>query len=167
MSALLWAAAAAAVVVLLVFAPRWWTERQQDRLAERLVAPGGEPFRLLTRAELVVGRRRRVPGVMGLVGEAVVFHGIFEERMVVPTARIDKIVTGRRLADGRELVRREALRLTRSGAAEELQFVMTIASASAWRSHLGLWAVSERMKNAQRPAASAPNPEADLVRPGR
>ena len=47
------------------------------------------------------------------------------------------------MANGRRLLRREVLRLTRAGG-EEREFVLARASASAWRSHLGLWAIEER-----------------------
>ena len=71
------------------------------------------------------------------------FEGLFGERRTVPTARIQKIVTGQRLSSGRRLLRLEVLRVTQS-LGEELELVMAPASASAWRSHLGLWAVQER-----------------------
>lgn len=118
--------------------------RAQDRLARSLLESPGASFRLLTRGELCgPGRHRRFPGVVGLTGSAVVFHGVFGETRILPTDAIVKIVTGTRLADGRALLRREALRLTRQGG-EETQFVLSRSSASAWRSHLGLWAVEER-----------------------
>ena len=81
--------------------------------------------------------------MVGLTDAAVVFHGVFGETRIVPTDAIQKIVTGTRLADGRALLRRETLRLTRRDG-EEIQFVLSRASAAAWRSHLGLWAVEER-----------------------
>ena len=69
--------------------------------------------------------------------------GLFGEKERLPTAEIEKIVTGRRLASGRRLMRLETLRLSRPGD-EDLEFVLAPSSAAAWRSHLGLWAVAER-----------------------
>ena len=137
-----------------IFVPRALLRRAQDRLASRLLAESGGGWQLLTRAELVAGRHRRVPGVLGLTEDAVVFSGLFGESEVLPTARIQKIATGRRLASGRKLLRLEMIRFTRSGG-DELEFVLAPSSAGAWRSHLGLWAVAER-KSAM-----------DTVKPGR
>jgi hypothetical protein len=134
------------VVLALLLAtvlPRILLSRAQDRLAERLLAAEGGPYQLLTRAEMSAGKHRRIPGVLGLAQETVVFESLFGETTVLPTARIQKVVTGRRLASGRKLLRLEVLRLTRSSG-EELEFVLTPASAGAWRSHMGLWAVQER-----------------------
>ena len=147
-------AGAAAALALILVVPRTLLGRAQDRMANRLLEDERAPFQLLTRAELCAGRYRRLPGVLGLTEGAVEFRGIFGESETVATARIQKIVTGSRLSNGRRLLRREALRLARSNA-EDLEFVLTRASASAWRSHLGLWAVAERK------AAM------DLVTPGR
>jgi hypothetical protein len=125
-------------------AVRAFVGRAQDRLARALLESPGAPFRLLTRGDLCgPGRHRRLPGVVGLTDAAVLFHSIFGETRIVPTGAIQKIVTGTRLADGRTLLRRETLRLTRRDG-EELQFVLSRDSAAAWRSHLGLWAVEER-----------------------
>ena len=82
------------------------------------------------------------------------FRGVFGETETIATPRLSRIVTGSRLSNGRRLFRREALRLSRSNG-EDLEFVLTRASASAWRSHLGLWAIE------QRKAAM------DVVTPGR
>ena len=128
----------------LAVAVRGWIGLAQDRLAKTLLGAPGVSFQLLTRAQLCgTGRHRRLPGVVGLADGAVVFHGVFGETRIVPSDAIQKIVTGSRLADGRMLLRREALRLTRSGG-EEVQFVLSRSSAAAWRSHLGLWAVEQR-----------------------
>jgi hypothetical protein len=137
------AAAAVVAAALLIAVPRVLLRRAQDRLAARLLAEPGAAFKLLTRAERVAGIHRRTPGVLGLTEDAVTFHGLFGESDVLPTSRIQKIATGKRLASGRKLVRNEILRLTRSSG-EELEFVLGKASAGAWRSHLGLWAVAER-----------------------
>jgi hypothetical protein len=140
------AAAAALLAVLTV--PRIFLRRAQDRLAQEKLAAGHDPL-LLTRAELVVGRHRRVPGVLALTSVAIRFDGLFGESAVVPTSGIQKIETGQRLASGRLLVRLEVLRLTATGGAQT-EFVLTRDSAAAWRSHLGLWAVKERQADAER-----------------
>jgi hypothetical protein len=147
----LWAVAAAAVLLLtaLLLVPRRALTRAQDRLAQSRLEAGGAEWKLLTRADLVVSRYRRLPGILGLTEDALVFEGIFGEREVVATSRIQKIATGRRMASGRKLVRQEVLRVTRS-AGDELEFVLSRASVSAWRSHLGLWAARERQADADR-----------------
>jgi hypothetical protein len=139
----------AAAVVLIFLVPRVLLRRAQDRLASRLLAESGGGYQLLTRAELVAGKHRRVPGVLGLRENAVSFAGLFGESELLPTARIQKIATGRKLASGRKLSRLEVIRFTRPGG-EELEFVLAPASASAWRSHLGLWAVAERKSTMDR-----------------
>jgi hypothetical protein len=140
--------------ILVVIVPRALLGRAQDRLARRLLEDTGETFKLLTRAELCAGKYRRLPGVLGLTEGGVEFRGVFGESETIATPRLSRIVTGSRLSSGRRLFRREALRLSRSNG-EDLEFVLTRASASAWRSHLGLWAIGERK------AAM------DLVTPGR
>ncbi len=144
-----WAAVAAAIAGLLALVPRVLIRRSQDRLADARIRREGAAWKLLTRAELVVGRYRRLPGLLGLTEDRVAFEGVFGESAAVATERIRKIVTGRRLANGRLLVRREVLRIT--GADDrELEFVLTHATAEAWRSHLGLWAARERQADADR-----------------
>ena len=142
------ALSAAAVLALLFVVPRLLLHRAQDRLAGSVVAERGA-LKLLTRAERVVGRYRRVPGVLALAEGEIRFHGLFGETEILPTSRIEKIVTGKRMGSGRRLLRLEVLRLTRAGGSE-LEFVMPTPSASAWRSHLGLWAVAERMASRDR-----------------
>jgi hypothetical protein len=135
---------AALVAILVAVVPRVLLGRAQDRLAARLLVQTGAAYKLLTRAELCAGGAyRRLPGVLGLTDGSLVFHGVFGEIETIPTERIQRIVTGTRLSNGRELIGREALRVTRSGGTE-LEFALSRASASAWRSHLGLWAVEER-----------------------
>ena len=112
------------------------------------LASGHDPM-LLTRAELVVGRHRRVPGVLALTNVAIRFDGLFGEFSVLPTSGIQKIETGQRLASGRLLYRLEVLRLTTT-VGEQTEFVLARDSAAAWRSHLGLWAVKERQADADR-----------------
>jgi hypothetical protein len=136
--------AAAAAVILLAVVPRVLLRRAQDRLARRLLDDPAASLRLLTRAErATAGTYRRLPGVLGLTPDALVFFGLFGETETLATSRIQKIVTGSVLAGGRRLLGREVLRLTASDGGE-LEFVLERASASAWRSHLGLWAVEER-----------------------
>lgn len=144
----------AGAVLLVLVLPRVLLRRAQDRLASRLLADASRPFDLLTRAELCVGPHRRLPGVLGLGGGAVVFESVFGETTTLSTQRLQKIVTGDRLSSGRRLLRLEVLRLSRSDGSD-LEFVLTPASAAAWRSHLGLWAVNERKSST------------DVVRPGK
>ena len=156
MNALVLAAVGAVALALAaVIAIRAGLGHAQDRLARRLLSEPSDLFQLLTRAEMCAqGAYRRLPGVLGLTREAVVFQGLFGETVTLPTEEIRRIVTGTRLADGRRLLGREVLRLARTGG-EEVQFVLARDSAAAWRSHLGLWAVEERR--------AAP----DLVTPGK
>jgi hypothetical protein len=143
-----WAIGGLAGALLLALAlPRLLVARAQDRLARRLL-DSGAPFKLLTRAERVVGAHRRLPGLLGLTEEAVVFHGLFGENETIATSRIAKIMTGSRLGSGRKLLRSEALRLVSNGG-DEVELVLSRASAGAWRSHLGLWAVGERRAAAE------------------
>jgi hypothetical protein len=149
-AAVLWGLGAlAAAFLALLWVPRFFVGRAQDRLAARVLSGGEERFKLLTRAELVVGPHRRLPGVLALTEGAIEFQGLFGESVPIATDRIQKIETGSRLSTGRRLFRLEVLRLTRlSGAREE--FVLSPASAGAWRSHLGLWAMRERQADADR-----------------
>jgi hypothetical protein len=147
---ILWAAVAVLLLVTAIaVVPRVLLARAQDRLAERALADSGESIRLLTRAEMVVGRYRRIPGVLGLTSGAVSFLGVFGESVPIATSRIAKIETGSRLASGRLLVRREVLRITPSSG-EALEFVLSRPSCHAWRSHLGLWATAERQSGSER-----------------
>jgi hypothetical protein len=151
-SAALWGLGGlAAAFLALSTIPRLLLRRAQDRLAERLLAAGAERCKLLTRAELVAGRHRRLPGVLALTEEAIEFSGLFGESVPIATGRIQKIETGSRLSSGRRLFRLEVLRVTRSSG-DRQEFVLSPASASAWRSHLGLWAARERQADADRVA---------------
>lgn len=138
---------AAAVAIAVV--PRRLISRAQDRRAEEWSRR--EPdVRLLTRAEMVgEGRWRRVPGLLALgrAGDTLTFEGLFDESWILATSRIAKIVTGRKMASGRLLFRQEVLRLTASDG-RETEFVLTPAAAGAWRSHLGVWAMAERVRDA-------------------
>lgn len=140
------ALAAVAALLAILTLPRVFLHRAQDQLAKERLADG-DPM-LLTRAELVTGRHRRVPGVLALTADAVRFDGLFGEAAVLATSRIQKIETGQRLASGRLLFRLEVLRLTATSG-EQTEFVLTLDSAAAWRSHLGLWAVKERQADAE------------------
>lgn len=154
-AAILVSAGVLLLLVLLSVVPRVTIRRAQDRLADRVLADRKVPPALLTRAELVVGRWRRQPGVLALADGAVAFEGVFGDLAVIPTERIGKIVTGRRLASERLLFRQEVLRIART-TGEETEFVLSPASADAWRSHLGLWAMKERMADAaKRPSDAA------------
>ncbi len=142
------ALAAAAALVAVLTVPRIFLRRAQDRFAKEKLASGRDPM-LLTRAELVVGRHRRVPGVLALTSATIRFDGLFGESAIIRTSEIQKIETGQRLASGRLLYRLEILRLTAAGG-EQTEFVLTHESAAAWRSHLGLWAIKERQADADR-----------------
>jgi hypothetical protein len=147
---LLWGLGAlSALLLLLSLLPRALLTRSQNRLARGLLEADAERFKLLTRAEFVVSRYRRLPGVLGLTDGALEFTGLFGEAIRIATVRIRKIETGERLTSGRRLFRLEVLRLT-PASGERLEFVLSPASAFAWRSHLGLWAVSERQSDADR-----------------
>ena len=139
----------ATAFLALLTIPRLLLNRAQDRLAARLLAAEAERCKLLTRAEFVAGRHRRLPGVLALTEQAIEFSGLFGESVPIPTGWIQKIETGSRLSSGRRLFRLEVLRVTRSSGDPE-EFVLSPASASAWRSHLGLWAVKERQADADR-----------------
>jgi hypothetical protein len=138
-----------AAIALVLVIPRVLLRRAQDRLAESMLTARDARFKLLTRAELVCGKYRRAPGVLGLTENEIRFAGLFGETEALSTSRIQKIATGKRLASGRRLLRLEVLRMTRSSG-EDLELVLTPASAGAWRSHLGLWAVAERKASMDR-----------------
>jgi hypothetical protein len=137
------------LLILLVALPRRMLAAAQDRLARERLTTEGREFRLLTRAERVSGRYRRLPGILGLTGDRLVFEGLFGESEELATSRIQRIETGRKLASGRVLLRLEVLRITPSSG-DSLEFVLTPAAALAWRSHLGLWAMKERQADADR-----------------
>jgi hypothetical protein len=143
------------VFALLMIVPRRLLARAQDRLARERIEKGGAELRVLTRAELVSGRYRRRPGILGLTNDRLLFEGLFGEAAELSTSRIQKIETGRRLSGGRLLFRHEALRVT-SASGDVLEFVLTAAAASAWRSHLGLWAMKERQADADRVSPGRP-----------
>jgi hypothetical protein len=148
---LTWAIAAGALALAAVIAilPRRLIARAQDRLAgDRIARDGNTAFKLLTRAERVAGRYRRMPGVLAFQDDQLEFIGLHGNSEMLPMARVQKIATVKRLASGRLLFRQEALRLTRSNG-EEIEFVLSPASAHAWRSHLGLWAGRERQAAAE------------------
>ena len=150
MTTALWVGLAAAVLLTaFLTVPRILLRRAQGRLARAKMSDGMPS--LLTRGDLVVTRYRRLPGVLGLTSSAVTFDGLFGESVVVPTREIRKIETGRTLSSGRSLLRLEVLRLTRADGGA-VEFVLSPASAFAWRSHLGLWAVRERQADADRVA---------------
>jgi hypothetical protein len=138
----------AALVALLVL-PRKLLQKAQDRLAKETLAREPGAWKLLTRADVSVGRYRRLPGILGLREGSVEFRGLYGESVMVATDRIRKIATGPRLSTGRLLFRMEALRIT-PASGEEVEFVLTLPASEAWRSHLGLWAARERQADADR-----------------
>ena len=152
MTLLLWGLIAViAALVGLVLVPRALVKSSQDRLAQAAILREGDNFKLLTKADLVTGRYRRIPGVLGLTPQALLFTGLFGESLTVATPRVGKIATGRKLASGRKLVRMEVLRITRSDGGD-VEFLLSPLSAFAWRSHLGVWAARERQADADRVA---------------
>ena len=152
MTLLLWGLIAViAGLVGFVLVPRALVKSAQDRLAQAAILREGDNFKLLTKADLVTGRYRRIPGVLGLTPQALQFTGLFGESLTMATPRVNKIATGRKLASGRKLVRMEVLRITRSDGGD-VEFVLSPLSAFAWRSHLGVWAARERQADADRVA---------------
>ena len=139
----------AAALAALFIVPKILLTRAQDRLAREKLARGTPGWKLLTRADLVISRYRRLPGLLGLSDDRLAFEGLFGETAEIATSRIQKIVTGRRLSSGRTLFRLQVLQVTTS-TGEQLEFVLSPASAFAWRSHLGLWAVRERQADTDR-----------------
>src|SRR5687768_7009637 len=126
----------------------------QDRLAKSTMYRDGKSLKLLTRAELVIGRFKRVPGLLAWRDDVLSFQGIEGHTVTVPPSQIQKIVTADRMSSGRLLVKLEILRLTDTDG-EEIEFVLERNTADAWRRLLGEWAGRER-------AAAM-----DLVTPGR
>lgn len=145
---------AAALVAALFLLPRLLLSRAQNRLAKEAMEKDGKALKLLTRAELVTGRFRRIPGLLAWRDDVLTFQGLFGHNVSIPPAQIRKIVTADRLASGRLLFKLEVLRLSGAGG-EELEFVVAPDTAAAWRRLLGEWAGRER-------AASM-----DVVTPGR
>jgi hypothetical protein len=142
-------AGTAVVLAALLLVPRLLLQKAQDRLAAETLAREPGAWKLLTRADLSVGRYRRLPGILGLKEGSLEFTGLYGEAVLVATDRIRKIATGPRLSTGRLLFRMETLRITRSGE-DEVEFVLTLPASEAWRSHLGLWAARQRQADADR-----------------
>jgi hypothetical protein len=120
------------------------------------MAREGKALKLLTRAELVIGRFERIPGLLAWRDDVLAFQGIGGHSVTIPPSRIQKIVTADRLGSGRLLMKLEVLRLTDTSG-EELEFVVARNSADAWRRLLGEWSVRERQEAAA----------ADVVTKGR
>ena len=139
-----WIAVGAVTLAAIVFAvPRLLVVRAQDRLAREKMFREGKSLKLLTRADLVVGRYRRIPGLLSWRDDVLAFQGIEGHTVSLPPTQIQKIVTADRLAKGRLLLKLEVLRLTDS-AGGELEFVLAKNTADAWRRLLGEWAGKER-----------------------
>lgn len=139
-----WILVGAAVFLAALFvAPRLLIGRAQDRLAKTAMAREGKALKLLTRAELVIGRFERIPGLLAWRDDVLSFQGIQGHTVSVPPSRIQKIVTADRLTSGRLLMKLEVLRLTDTDG-EELEFVIARNSADAWRRLLGEWALRQR-----------------------
>ncbi|MGH9443915.1 MAG: hypothetical protein ACRD16_16745 [Thermoanaerobaculia bacterium] len=145
MSMIIAAGAGLAGAVLLGLAPRWFLRRSQDRLARKILArPAGlDPYRLLTRAEKFVGSYRRLPGVLGMNRDSLVFESAFDPPVEIPLEQIRKISSGKLLSTGRRLFRDEVLAITdASGTLSEFQ--MSHASCFQWRQHLGAWGARQK-----------------------
>jgi hypothetical protein len=138
-------AAVAAALLLIGIAPKLLIRRGQDRLARELLARDGERdrYQLLTRAEKFVGTYRRIPGVLGLKCQRLIFESRFAPPLEIPLSGIRKIVTGKVLQSGRRLFRDEVLALTDS-AGTLFEFQMSHASCFQWRQHLGAWAAEQK-----------------------
>jgi hypothetical protein len=151
-----WLLLGAAVILAAVFIlPRLLIGRAQDRLAHATMARDGKALKLVTRAELVVGRFRRIPGLLAWRDDVLAFQGIEGHSVTIPPSRIKKIVTADRLGSGRLLMKLEVLRLTDTDG-EQIELVVARNSADAWRRLLGEWLVRERQTSA-----------ADVVTKGR
>jgi hypothetical protein len=148
LTALGWVFLGALLVAALFVVPRVLISRAQDRLAKTAMARDGKAMKLLTRAELVIGKFERIPGLLAWRDDVLTFQGIDGHTVSVPPARIQKIVTADSMGSGRLLMKLEVLRLTDTSG-EELEFVVARNSADAWRRLLGDWAVRERLKTAK------------------
>jgi len=158
LSSAAWIVIGAAALVAAVFVfPRLLIARAQDRLAREKMTREGKSLKLLTRADLVIGRYERIPGLLLWRDDVLAFQGIEGHTINLPPSRIRKIVTADRLTKGRLLMKLEVLRLTDTDG-EELEFVLAKNTADAWRSLLGEWAGRERQ------AGAAPQ---EVVTPGR
>jgi hypothetical protein len=145
-----WIGIGAVALSAIIFAfPRLLILRAQDRLAKKVMFREGKSLKLLTRADLVVDRYRRIPGLLSWRDDVLAFQGIEGHEISLPPTQIQKIVTADRLAKGRLLVKLEVLRLTDS-AGSELEFVLAKDTAKAWRSLLGEWAGRQRTEAAAR-----------------
>ena len=107
------------------------------------MAREGHTLKLLTRAELVIGRYKRIPGLLSWRDDVLAFQGIDGHTINIPPSRIQKIVTADRISAGRLLFRLEVLRLMDTDG-QELEFVVARNTADQWRSLLGAWAGRER-----------------------
>lgn len=134
---------AVALLAGLFLLPRVFISRAQDRLARDKMAREGHSLRLLTRAELVIGRYKRIPGLLSWRDDVLAFQGINGHTINIPPSRIQKIVTADRISAGRLLFRLEVLRLMDTDG-QELEFVVARNTADQWRSLLGAWAGRER-----------------------
>lgn len=156
MSSAEWIAIGAMALIAGIFLiPRILLSRAQDRMAKETMGRHGKALKLLTRAELVIGKYRRIPGLLVWRDDVITFQGISGHTASIPPARIQKIVTADRMSSGRLLVKLEVLRLTATDG-EELEFVLARDTADAWRRLLGEWAGRERQAAA-----------GELVTPGR
>ncbi len=142
-------AAAAAAAAALAIVPRRLIRRSQNRLAAEILSREGarEALRLLTPAEKFVGAYRRLPGVLGMREDQLVFETPFGDSWTLPMSRVRKIVSGKVLSSGRRLFRDEALALTDDGGTIA-EFQMPHDSAYQWRRLLSEWAARQKASEA-------------------
>src|SRR5258708_2941196 len=100
-------------MILLRLVPRALIRRGQDRRAREILGRGNarDRYQLLTRAERFVGSYRRLPGVLGMRRDRLVFESRFEPPWDSSLSAIRKISTGKLLSTGRRLLREEVLTL--------------------------------------------------------
>jgi hypothetical protein len=131
--------------------------RRRDRLAAEILArPGARvAYRLLTPADRFLGAFRRLPGVLGLAADRLVFETWLEPPVEIPLSCVTKLVSGKVLSTGRRLWRAECLTVTADGALHEFQ--LTHASAEQWRRALSEWVARQRSASAVVTPGRAPS----------
>jgi hypothetical protein len=141
---------AALLLLALAFVPRRLIRRGQDRLAARILERDGarSAYRLLTPAGKLIGAYRRVPGVLGMANDRLIFETSFDPPWILPMDRVRKISSGKVLASGRRLFRDEVIALENLEGAR-FEFQMPRASAYQWRRLLSEWAARQKAAEAR------------------
>ena len=75
---------AAAIVAAFFLVPRLLIGRAQDQLARTTMARDGKTLKLVTRAELVIGKFQRIPGLLSWRDDVLVFQGIDGHTETIP-----------------------------------------------------------------------------------